>query len=127
VRTIRTAIVSENLWEMGGVSEWRWFLAAGFESTVMDSVADELPFGATGTDVGLNRHVIPIGGLEHDKSTRPLNPEIGFTVTLNHSELPTGIVATVGDTDPEKLPPETTSCADALCDSGPLTPVILKL
>ena len=73
--------------------------------TLTVNTDDPLLFVTSETWGGLNWQLIPLGGLSQANDTLPLKPLIGLTVTLNVCELPTGIVAEVGATDPLKLCP----------------------
>ena len=88
---------------------------AGLAVTLTFSIVAELPFGLRLSCAGWNWHVIPGGGFAQLSESVPSNvPEL--TVRLKVFELPTGIVAEVGETDPETVPPRTVIETEAVAE-----------
>ncbi|PYU61886.1 MAG: hypothetical protein DMG55_05975 [Acidobacteria bacterium] len=70
--------------------------------------------GLTETGLEPNLQLIPLGGLTQESETCPWKLLSEFNWTLKFCEPPTEIVAEVGEMEPEKLPDETMSCAEAV-------------
>lgn len=118
----------ESMMETGGNNLPEGNIPAGFALT--EIVRTDVPgtFGLTAICEGLYWQVIPLGRLGQVKKTVPLKLFCELTLRLNVAILPTGIVAEVGDRDPVNVGVgTTTSWAAALCISGPLTPITVKV
>jgi hypothetical protein len=82
---------------------------AGLALTVMVSVPVPVELPEREIWAGLNWQLIPLDGRLHPRLTEPLRPCFELTLMIKVCELPTEIVAEVGETVPEKVPLDTIS------------------
>jgi hypothetical protein len=96
----------------------------GLKATCTVSVELALPFAGKLTAGGLNVQPTPEAALLQSRFTWPPKPPEEVTLTAKLAELPTAIVALVGDTDPLIPPTATPTCTSCVWLTVPLVAVI---